>query len=82
MILKCAENAGNPIDVYDHMQSRMEAAGFTNTHVQEIKMPIGTWPKHPVFKDAGRVAKIQVLSGIEGWYVAPSKSYLVTVLVS
>lgn len=49
------------------MQSRIEAAGFTNIQVQNYKFPVGTWPKHPIYKDAGRVNKVRVQSGMEGW---------------
>lgn len=49
------------------MKARIEAAGFINVHVQDYKIPLGTWPKHPIYKDAGRVKAAEVKSGIEGW---------------
>lgn len=77
MLLRCGERAGRPLDIYDHMRRCIKAAGFANTHVQEYKMPIGTWSKHPIYKDAGRVADVFVLAGVEGWSVA-TFSYLLS----
>ena len=49
------------------MKGQLEAAGFTNVQVQDYKVPIGTWPKHPIYKDAGRVKAAEMKSGMEGW---------------
>ena len=65
--LKCGERAGMPLDTIDHMKARIKAAGFQNVHVQDYKIPIGSWPKHPIFKDCGRVKVKEVLAGVEGW---------------
>ena len=52
----CGERRGVPMDTTDKMRSRIEAAGFTNIHEKLYKVPLGTWPKHPIYKDAGRIA--------------------------
>ena len=63
MFLGCAEKAGKELDTTDHLQRRIEEAGFSNVQVQDYKMPLGNWPKHPVYKDAGRVNLVQMKIG-------------------
>lgn len=63
MFLRCAKMAGRELDTTDHLIRRIEAAGFTNVQSQDYKMPIGTWPKHPIYKDAGRVNMVQMKTG-------------------
>lgn len=67
MWLEIGERSDRPIDTEERMEGRIRAAGFINVQRQNYKAPIGTWPKLPVYKDAGRVSKEQFLSGIEGW---------------
>lgn len=63
----CAERAGRPVDTMDTMRERIEEAGFINVQQQDYKMPVGTWPKLQVYKDAGRANKEQLLNGLEGY---------------
>ena len=67
--IECAEKAGRPLDTMDKMKSRIEEAGFINLQHQDYKLPIGTWPKLQVWKDAGRVCKKQFMVGMDGWFV-------------
>ena len=67
MYLPMAERAGRPMDMADTMRASIEEAGFINVHQQEYKAPLGDWPRLQVYKDAGRVNKKQILSGLEGW---------------
>ena len=53
--LKAGARPGRPLDTTERMRSRSEAAGFTNIQKQDYKMPLGTWPKHHVYRDARRV---------------------------
>lgn len=59
----------HPLDTMDTMRPRIEAAGFINVQQQDYKVPIGQWPSQKVYKDAGRVAKMHYLSGVEGWTI-------------
>lgn len=60
----CCERSGRPLDVVNTMRAGIEAVGFINVQETNYKCPIGTWPKHPIYKDAGRVNSIQ-------WKVRP-----------
>lgn len=71
MFIKAAARSGRPLDTMLQMRSRIEAAGFVNVQQQDYKMPIGTWPKLQVYKDAGKANRLQIRSGMEGWYVFP-----------
>lgn len=61
-----AEKAGRPVDTYEKVLPRIEAAGFTNIQTQEYKMPMGAWPKHPTWKDVGKVNKDAISRGLRG----------------
>lgn len=67
VIKAAAEASGNPVTVYDQMKERIAKAGFRNVHEVVMKMPYGSWPRHPVYKDVGRCNKIHYLAGLEGW---------------
>lgn len=51
----------------EKMRERIEEAGFINIHQQDYKMPIGSWPKIQVYKDAGRLCKQQTEAGSHGF---------------
>ena len=67
IMLGCAEKSGNPCDMYSSMRSRIASAGFINIHERDTKLPIGSWPKHKLYQDAGRCSLIQIKEGLEGW---------------
>ena len=57
--------AGRPFNTYDTMKDSIEATGFTNIQEKIYKVPIGTWAKHPMLKDAGRMNEEQFREGME-----------------
>ena len=57
----------NTIRITELMRKGIEDAGFTNVHERHFKFPIGDWPKHPVYKEAGAVNKIMLKEGFEGF---------------
>ncbi len=54
-------------DIKDHMRGMLEEIGFVNLQEYNYKLPIGKWPKHYVYRDAGRVNAEQWSAGAEGW---------------
>lgn len=46
---------GNCMHVTDLMREGIEKAGFINIHERVFKFLIGDWPKHPIYKEAGRL---------------------------
>lgn len=56
-----------PFNASEKMRERLEAAGFTNLQEQDYKVPVGVWPKHPIYRDCGRVKAEEVTTGMEGW---------------
>lgn len=59
--------AGRPFNLFDTMRDSIEAAGFTNIQEKLYKVPIGTWARHPILKDAGRLNEEQFREGMEGY---------------
>lgn len=52
------------------MRRDIEEAGFINLDEKDYKVPVGTWPKLQVYKDAGQV-------NMNMWKkVGPHSSYL------
>ncbi len=66
LFIQCAETAGKSLTIMDTMRASIEEAGFINVHEKNYKMPIGPWPKHPVYRDAGRVTLEVWKKGMEG----------------
>lgn len=64
-----AEETGNTIAVTDRMRQGIEDARFTNICERWFKFPIGDWPKHPVYKEAGTMNRMMFRQGLEGWIV-------------
>ncbi|RDW56365.1 hypothetical protein BP5796_13240 [Coleophoma crateriformis] len=63
----CGDRAGRPLDIQSTMKASMEKAGFVDVHEKVYQIPIGTWPKLNIYKDAGRVNRQQWKSGLDGW---------------
>ena len=66
MLERVCDKMGKSARTWSTMKDSIEAAGFTNAQVQWYKVPLGDWAKNPVFKEAGRLFKKQVLQGMEG----------------
>lgn len=64
-----AEKTGNTIVPTDVMRKGIEDAGFTDVHERYFKFPLGNWPKHPVFKEAGECNRMMFKEGLEGWVI-------------
>ncbi|KAI9825141.1 MAG: hypothetical protein M1819_000599 [Sarea resinae] len=65
--LGCADRLGRSLDTWKIMKGDIEKAGFVDVHEKVQKLPLGTWPKDPLLKDAGKVNKEHWLAGLEGW---------------
>lgn len=72
IIRAAAHNAGVVADIPSHMKENIEATGFTNIHEYDVKLPIGDWSKHPIYKDTGHWGKILFDEGLEGWVMVSS----------
>ena len=66
MFKEVCDNAGVPIDIEKTMRGSIEKAGFENVKEIEYKAPIGSWPKHKVYKDAGIMNMMSWKNGTEG----------------
>lgn len=63
MFQPLALESGNPLDIEKTMKERIDRAGFVNVQEKVVKTPLGPWPKHPVYKDAGACNRMHFLSG-------------------
>lgn len=62
---RLAEKTGRPVDILPTMRKEIEEAGFVNVEEQNYKIPVGTWPKNKVMKEAGRLNLEQIDIGME-----------------
>ena len=62
---KVADNWGHPVNILGTMEQSIKDAGFINVRTKDYKIPVGSWPKHPVYKEAGRLNLEQVDTGLE-----------------
>lgn len=70
MFYAVGRKSEKPMDIFRTMKDSIAAAGFINLQEKEYKIPIGQWPKHPIYKEVGRLALEQFMTGLEG-YVYP-----------
>lgn len=61
-----------PMDTFRTMKDRIALAGFINIQEHTYKIPIGTWPKHQTYKEAGRLALEQFETGLEVYMIPNS----------
>ncbi len=80
LLRNAALKSGRSLDLYDDIKPLMESVGFTNIQDKILKVPIGPWAKHPVYKDAGRAQLAHFKKGLEGWamYLLTKVSLLCT----
>lgn len=67
LLTGCAKVSGRSLLSPAERRAMLEKAGFINIQEKEYKLPLGGWPKHPTYKDAGHVNLQQWRSGLEGW---------------
>lgn len=76
MFYKAGEVSGRPLNIFETMKESITAAGFTNVQEQLYKIPIGTWPKNKLYKEAGRLNLDQLLTGLEGYVLRGVPVYM------
>lgn len=60
-----ADNWGHPVNILGTLEQSIKDAGFINVKTKDYKIPVRSWPKHPVYKEAGRLNLEQVDTGLE-----------------
>lgn len=58
------------------IKSYMEAAGFVNVQVIDLKWPMAPWSKDPKLREAGQLMKISMLSDLHGMSLAAFTRFL------
>jgi hypothetical protein len=53
----------------DEIQKKgMEAAGFTDVHVRDIKVPFGDWPEDEHQREIGLITKAGAMADLDGMF--------------
>jgi hypothetical protein len=66
-MLQAAAVFGKPLDTAPKYKEMMEAAGFVNVNVTQLKWPQNPWPKDKKFKEIGLWCRENILQGID-WF--------------
>lgn len=67
MFIRCSERAGRSLRTHETMRSAIEKAGFVDVHEEKYKIPIGSWPKDKLLKEAGHLQYAHWNVALEGW---------------
>ncbi|TDZ67897.1 putative methyltransferase tdiE [Colletotrichum trifolii] len=67
--LDCCKTIGREARPGPQLQGWVENAGFKNVNHHTFKVPIGPWPKDPHYKDIGMRNLVQILEGLEAYYL-------------
>ena len=59
------KDTGSITNTTETLRGMIESAGFVNVH-DKLKVPIGPWARHPIYKQAGSVNMIAFKAGLEG----------------
>jgi hypothetical protein len=66
-MMTAAAKSGRPLDLYHRFPSLIKQTGFVDVHVEEVKWPVGPWPRDKQLKEAGSVNQAHWLTGMEGY---------------
>lgn len=76
-VIEALEKIGRVTPTPTDLKAKLEAAGFTETHIVTNKLPVGLWPKDPDQKQAGG---LMLLAVEQGAYEAYAMQLCTTVL--
>lgn len=68
-MLDCSMRADRCCDTINDMTHIIKYAGFVNLHEENLKWPIGPWPKDTHLKEIGFLNCQHWKNGIEGWAI-------------
>ena len=66
IFIKCSEKAGRSLKTHETMRSAIENAGFVDVHEKKYKIPLGSWPKNRLLKEAGHLQYAHWNAALEG----------------
>ncbi|TEA09790.1 Secondary metabolism regulator LAE1 [Colletotrichum sidae] len=75
-LMEACELIGRTMDPAPSMKQWVQAAGFENVSEEKFKLPIGSWPKDPRYKEIGSLMKVNFLEGVEAFTAALFKDVL------
>jgi hypothetical protein len=75
-LMEACKKIGRTMDPAPLMKGWIQDAGFVNIKQQSSKLPVGSWPKDPRFKEIGMLLGINFVEGVEAFTVAPFRDIL------
>ena len=63
----CAAKMNRPLNTYETMEAKIIQQGFVNVQKRTYKAPFGDWPKHPIYKEVGKLNEVHVMEAMEGY---------------
>lgn len=63
--------------ITEHWKEWLREAGFTEKiHTNQVKLPIGSWPKNRVLKEIGTFNRLSIETGLDGFATYVCKTVL------
>jgi len=62
--------SGMRMDLYPQLETYIKEAGFINFEEKKLKLPIGTWPKDPHYKEIGAIGQEVGNTALEAYGLA------------
>jgi hypothetical protein len=62
-----AIRSGRPLDLYHRFPNLIKQTGFVDVRVEEVKWPVGPWPRDKQLKEVGAINQGHWLTGLEGY---------------
>lgn len=73
---QAGDKLGRTIDPAPSLKQWAEAAGFVRVEEQRFRLPVGSWPKDPGFKEVGKFLGVSLCDGVEAFTAVPFRDVL------
>lgn len=75
-LMEACEKIGRTLDPAPLMKGWVQDAGFANIKQESFKLPVGSWPKDPRFKEIGTLLAVNFVEGVEAFTAVPFRDIL------
>ncbi|PNY24049.1 Malonyl-[acyl-carrier protein] O-methyltransferase 1 [Tolypocladium capitatum] len=73
---EAGKKIGRTMDPAPSFKPWAEAAGFVGVEEQRFRLPVGSWPKDPRFKEIGEFLGFSLYDGVEAFTAVPFRDVL------
>lgn len=67
LFYRLSKRIDRPLNTYYTMADSITKAGFVDLEELIYKLPVGTWPRQSLMREAGKLNEMQILKGFDGY---------------